>query len=49
VKASRSGWLTDRRGLPYVTGRWPMYITECCAATVTNAVGIPSPDWQPQP
>jgi hypothetical protein len=25
----------DRRGLPYVTDPWPMYVTPCCAATVT--------------
>jgi len=25
----------DRRGLPYVTDPAPMYVTPCCAATVT--------------
>jgi hypothetical protein len=30
--------LTDRRGLPYVTDPWPMYVTTCCAATVTITV-----------
>jgi len=28
----------DRRGLPYVTDPWPMYVTPCCAATVTITV-----------
>jgi hypothetical protein len=30
--------LCDRRGLPYVTEPWPMYVTECCAATVTITI-----------
>ena len=28
----------DRRGLPYVSDPWPMYVTPCCAATVTITV-----------
>ncbi len=28
----------DRRGLPYVTDPWPMYVTPCCAATVTITI-----------
>jgi hypothetical protein len=30
--------LRDRRSLPYVTDPWPMYVTECCAATVTITI-----------
>jgi hypothetical protein len=26
---------TDRRGLPYITRPWLMYVTPCCHATVT--------------
>jgi len=28
----------DRRGLPYVADPWPMYVTRCCAATVTITI-----------
>jgi hypothetical protein len=28
----------DRRGLPYVSDPWPMYVTPCCAATVTITI-----------
>lgn len=28
----------DRRGLPYVSDPWPMYVTSCCAATVTITI-----------
>jgi hypothetical protein len=30
--------LRDRRGLPCITEPWPMYVTECCAATVTITI-----------
>jgi hypothetical protein len=44
IRATRPGEirseriLTDRRGLPYITDPWPMYVTECCAATVTITI-----------
>lgn len=44
IRATRPGQarsdriLTDRRGLPYVTDPWPMYVTECCTATVTITI-----------
>ena len=44
LRATRPGQIRseriryDRRGLPYVTDPWPMYVTPCCAATVTITV-----------
>ena len=44
IRATRPGQtrseriLTDRRGLRYVTDPWPMYVTTCCAATVTITI-----------
>jgi hypothetical protein len=41
IRATRPGEtrsdriLRDRRGLPYLTDPWPMYVTPCYAATVT--------------
>jgi hypothetical protein len=28
----------DRRGLPYITEPWPVYVTPCCTATATITV-----------
>jgi hypothetical protein len=28
----------DRRGLPYIDEPWPMYVTDCCSATVTITI-----------
>jgi hypothetical protein len=44
IRATRPGQsrsqriLHDRRGLPYVTDSAPMYVTPCCAATVTITI-----------